>query len=62
VYQKLLAAGIVVRDVRRYPNLSDALRITIGTPDENDRVLNELKKPAIGGRGVIGKPASGEYA
>jgi histidinol-phosphate aminotransferase len=42
VYQRLLAAGIVVRDVRRYPNLDDALRITIGTPAENDRVLAVL--------------------
>ena len=42
VYQRLLAAGIVVRDVRRYPNLGDALRITIGTPAENDRVLAVL--------------------
>lgn len=39
VYQRLLAAGIVVRDIRRYPNLADALRMTIGTPEENDRVL-----------------------
>jgi histidinol-phosphate aminotransferase len=62
VYQQLLAAGIVVRDVRRYPNLGDALRITIGTPDENDRVLSELKRAAIGGRGFVGKPASGDYA
>ena len=41
-YQRLLAAGIVVRDVRRYPNLGDALRITIGTPEENARVLDVL--------------------
>ena len=41
-YQRLFAAGIVVRDVRRYPNLGDALRITIGTPVENDRVLAVL--------------------
>lgn len=46
VYQHLLAAGIVVRDVRRYPNLEDALRITIGTPKENARVLDVLQ--AIG--------------
>ena len=43
VYQRLLAAGIVVRDVRRYPNLADALRITIGTPAENARVLAILQ-------------------
>ena len=41
-YQRLFAAGIVVRDVRRYPHLGDALRITIGTPDENSRVLDVL--------------------
>jgi histidinol-phosphate aminotransferase len=43
VYQRLLTAGIVVRDVRRYPNLADALRITIGTPAENARVLAILQ-------------------
>ncbi len=43
-YQRLLAAGIVVRDVRRYPNLGDALRITIGTPAENERVLAVLQE------------------
>jgi histidinol-phosphate aminotransferase len=43
VYQKLLAAGIVVRDVRRYPHLGDALRITIGTPEENALVLAVLE-------------------
>jgi histidinol-phosphate aminotransferase len=41
-YQRLFAAGIVVRDVRRYPNLADALRITLGTPAENTRVLEVL--------------------
>jgi histidinol-phosphate aminotransferase len=53
VYQRLLAAGIVVRDVRRYPNLGDALRITIGTPTENDRVLAVLASA----RSVAGKVA-----
>jgi histidinol-phosphate aminotransferase len=41
-FQRLLGAGIVVRDVRRYPGLSDALRITVGTPMQNDRVLAAL--------------------
>jgi histidinol-phosphate aminotransferase len=44
IYRRLLAAGIVVRDVRRYPNLDDALRITIGTPAENARVLAVLQE------------------
>ncbi|MFZ0869935.1 MAG: histidinol-phosphate transaminase [Rhodanobacter sp.] len=46
IYGRLLAAGIVVRDVRRYPNLDDALRITIGTPAENARVLAVLQEAA----------------
>lgn len=36
-------AGVVVRDVRRYPMLGDALRITVGTPEENARVLAALR-------------------
>jgi histidinol-phosphate aminotransferase len=44
IYQRLLKAGIVVRDVRRYPKLGDALRITLGTPEENARVLTVLSE------------------
>ena len=43
--QRLVAAGVVVRDVRRYAGLADALRITIGTAAENDRVLELLREP-----------------
>ena len=42
-YSALLAAGVVVRDVRRYPMLGDALRMTVGTPAENDGVLDVLR-------------------
>ena len=42
IYGRLFDAGIVVRDVRPYPGLGDALRITLGTPVENDRVLAVL--------------------
>lgn len=45
-FKHLLGAGIIVRDIRRYPNLADALRITVGTPDENDRVLAVLQESA----------------
>ncbi len=44
IYQRLLQAAIVVRDIRRYPQLQDALRITIGTPEENARVLTVLNE------------------
>lgn len=41
-FQALLAAGIVVRDQRAAPQLGDALRITLGTPEQNDRVIATL--------------------
>jgi histidinol-phosphate aminotransferase len=46
VYQRLLSAGVVVRDITKYPGLGDALRITIGTGNENDRVLAVLRAGA----------------
>jgi histidinol-phosphate aminotransferase len=41
-YRRLLAAGVVVRDMRAAPQLHDALRITIGAPEENRAVLSAL--------------------
>ena len=35
-FAALLAAGVVVRDMRAAPQLGDALRISIGTPEQND--------------------------
>lgn len=37
-----LAAGIVVRDLRAAPGLQDALRIGVGTPGDNARLLRLL--------------------
>lgn len=42
-FEALLAAGIVVRDQRATPQLADALRISVGTPAQNDRVLSALR-------------------
>jgi histidinol-phosphate aminotransferase len=39
---RLLAAGIVVRDMRAMPQLGDALRISIGTAAENAAVVDAL--------------------
>jgi len=39
----LLSAGIVVRDQRAAPQLGDALRISLGTPAQNARVLSALQ-------------------
>ena len=42
-YRRLLRRGIVVRDVSRYPQLADCLRITIGAPQENAALLDALE-------------------
>ena len=39
VQQRLLAAGVVVRDMCAQPALADALRVSIGRADENDALL-----------------------
>jgi histidinol-phosphate aminotransferase len=41
-FERLLAAGVVVRDQRAAPQLGDALRISLGTPEQNDRLLAAL--------------------
>jgi len=46
-FDRLISAGVVVRDMRQAPGLDDALRITIGTPEQNVAVLQ-----AIAGAGV----------
>lgn len=42
VFQRLLGAGVVVRDMRASPQLGDALRISVGSPSENDALLQVL--------------------
>ena len=41
---RLLGAGVVVRDMRAMPQLGDALRISIGAPDENAAMIGALIK------------------
>ncbi|HEY4583180.1 MAG TPA: histidinol-phosphate transaminase [Lysobacter sp.] len=41
-FERLLEAGVVVRDVRAQPGLGDALRITVGRVEQNDRVIAAL--------------------
>lgn len=43
VYQRLMKIGIIVRDRSNVKLCMDCLRITIGTPSENDRLLQALK-------------------
>ena len=39
---RLQAAGLLVRDFRGYQGLGDALRLTVGTPDQNELMLRSL--------------------
>jgi histidinol-phosphate aminotransferase len=42
LFNELLARDILVRDVSKYPMLADYLRLSIGSPAENDRLIAAL--------------------
>jgi histidinol-phosphate aminotransferase len=42
LFEALHARGILVRDVSKYPMLADYIRISIGSPEENDRLVAAL--------------------
>jgi histidinol-phosphate aminotransferase len=42
VYEFLLGRGIVVRDRSKTPGCEGCLRITVGSPDENQQLWNAL--------------------
>jgi histidinol-phosphate/aromatic aminotransferase/cobyric acid decarboxylase-like protein len=42
IFDELLNRDILVRDVSGYPLLSDYFRFSVGTPEENDRLLRAL--------------------
>ena len=44
VWQRLLDAGVLVRDFSRSPGLENCLRVSVGSPEENTRFLEELGK------------------
>lgn len=43
VYNLLIAAGTIVRNRTRVPLCEGCLRITVGTPEENRKVISQLK-------------------
>ncbi len=43
IYERLKAADILVRYFN-LPQLTDKLRITVGTPEQNDALVAELRK------------------
>ena len=42
VWQGLLDRSVLVRDTSSWPRLADCLRVTVGTPEENDAFLAAL--------------------
>ena len=44
IFQELLQREILVRDVSGYPLLSEYFRFSVGTPEENDRLLRALNE------------------
>lgn len=46
-YRYLLSRGIVVRNVGAYRGLKNCLRISIGTPEENDKLLRALAESDV---------------
>jgi histidinol-phosphate aminotransferase len=43
LWQRLVDRGVLVRDFTRWPRLHDCLRVTVGTPEENDAFLAALR-------------------
>ncbi len=44
VFSALLSRGILIRDVSRYPMLERGLRVSVGTPAENDEFIIALRE------------------
>jgi histidinol-phosphate aminotransferase len=44
LYRQLAQRGIIVRDRSTEPKLENCLRISVGTPEQNDLLLNALKE------------------
>ena len=44
VWQGLLDRSVLIRDCSGWPRLADCLRVTVGTPDENDQFLTALSE------------------
>jgi histidinol-phosphate aminotransferase len=42
IFEELLARDILIRDVSRYPMLAEYFRLSVGSPEENDRLLAAL--------------------
>ena len=48
VWEMLYGRGVLVRDFSRAPGLEDCLRVSIGSPGENDAFLRALRDAVMG--------------
>jgi histidinol-phosphate aminotransferase len=44
LWQRLVDRGVLVRDFSRWPRLDECLRVTVGTPEENNAFLAALRE------------------
>jgi histidinol-phosphate aminotransferase len=44
IYEKLKEAGILIKNLNRPGPLKNCLRVTVGTPEENNELITELRK------------------
>jgi histidinol-phosphate aminotransferase len=47
LFERLHARGILIRDISKAPMLSEYVRISVGTPEENDRLIAALREISI---------------
>jgi histidinol-phosphate aminotransferase len=43
VHARILEKGVLIRDVSMWPSNEQCLRVSIGTPEENDRFISAIK-------------------
>ena len=56
VFAAVYAEGVLIRNVSSYPRLSRCLRVSVGTPEENDRLVGALGRALTVSSPVIGGP------
>ena len=47
-WEKLYERGVLVRDFSKAPYLENCLRVTVGSPEENDALLRALRDVVMG--------------
>jgi histidinol-phosphate aminotransferase len=44
IFTDLLKNDVLIRDMSGYPMLSEFFRFSVGTPDENDKLIREIRE------------------